>query len=174
MKYKQPALRCQTQNPMVHHKYFLAVFSGLIIVGQRILPKNFSKGEKANWLGAVDYRQAFAYTPDAGKATALLGNTADAYNQVWHLPTAPNPLTGKEWIEAIAKEMGVEPKFQAVPKLLVRIIGLVVPILRETVEMMYQYERDYIFDSSKFEKRFDFAPTPYLEGIRNIVRSDYA
>jgi nucleoside-diphosphate-sugar epimerase len=132
--------------------------------------KNFSNGKKAIWLSAVNYRHSFTYTPDAGKATALLGNTADAYNQVWHLPTAPDPLTGKEWIEAIANEMGVEPKFKVIPKFLVRIIGLFVPIMKETVEMMYQYDRDYVFDSSKFQKRFDFKPTPYREGIRNIIK----
>ena len=107
------------------------------------------------------------------KATAILGNTESADNQVWHLPTASNPLTGKEWIEAIAKEMGVEPKFQVVSKFLVQIIGLFVPIMRETVEMMYQYDRDYVFDSSKYEKKFDYKPTPYLEGIRNVVKKDY-
>jgi len=135
--------------------------------------KNFSNGKKAIWLGSGRYRHSFTYTPDAGKATVLLGNTADAYNQVWHLPTASNPLTGKEWIEAIANEMGVEPKFKVIPKFLVRIIGLFVPILKETVEMMYQYDRDYVFDSSKFESKFDFKPTPYLKGIRNIVKKDY-
>jgi nucleoside-diphosphate-sugar epimerase len=135
--------------------------------------KNFSIGKKANWLGSVNYRHSFTYTPDAGTATALLGNTADAYNQVWHLPTASNPLTGKEWIKAIAKEMGAEPKFQVIPKFLVRISGLFVPIMKETVEMMYQYDRDYVFDSNKFEKRFDFKPTPYREGIINIIKKDY-
>ncbi len=132
-----------------------------------------SKGKKAMWLGSVNFKHSFTYTPDAGAATALLGNSEDAYNQVWHLPTAPHPFTGKEWIEAIAKEMGVEPKYQVVPKFLVRIIGLFVPVMRETVEMMYQYDRDYVFDSSKFEKRFDFKPTPYIDGIREIVKADY-
>jgi nucleoside-diphosphate-sugar epimerase len=135
--------------------------------------KNFSNGKKAIWLGSVDYKHSFTYTPDAGKATALLGNTIGAYNQVWHLPTAPNPLTGKEWIEIIASEMGVEPNFQVVQKFFVRIIGWFVPIMKETVEMMYQYEQDYVFDSSKFENRFGFRPTPYLEGIRIIVKNDY-
>jgi hypothetical protein len=32
-------------------------------------------------------KHSFIYTPDAAKATAILGNTPDAYNQVWHLPT---------------------------------------------------------------------------------------
>ena len=90
------------------------------------------------------------------------------------MPTASNPLTGKEWIETIAKEMGVDPKYQSLPKFLVRIIGLFVPIMKELVEMMYQYNRDYIFDSSKFEKRFDFKPTPYPEGIKQIVKVDYS
>ncbi len=135
--------------------------------------KPLSNGKKANWMSSVNFKHSFTYTPDAGKATALLGNTEDAYNQVWHLPTAANPFTGKEWIEAIAKEIGVKPKYQAAPKFLVRIIGLFVPIMREMVEMMYQFDRDYVFDSGKFEKRFDFKPTPYIDGIREIVKVDY-
>lgn len=135
--------------------------------------KPLSNGKRANWMSSTNYKHSFTYTPDAGKATALLGNTEDAYNQIWHLPTAANPFTGKEWIEAIAKEIGVKPKYQAVPKFLVRIIGLFVPIMREMVEMMYQYDRDYVFDSSKFEKRFDFKPTPYQDGISKIVQNDY-
>lgn len=135
--------------------------------------KNFVSSKRANWLGSVQYKHSFTYTPDAGQATALLGNTPDAYNQVWHLPTAPNPPTGKDWIEAIAKEMGVAPKYQVAPKFLVRILGLFLPIMKEMVEMMYQYDREYIFDSTKFEKRFGFKPTPYLDGIEEIIKTDY-
>ena len=131
------------------------------------------QGKKANWLQNVNLKHSFTYTPDAGKATALLGNTDDAFNQAWHLPTAANPLTGKEWIEAIAKELNVKPKFQTIPKSVIGIIGLFVPLMKEMYEMTYQFDRDYIFESSKFEKRFNFKPTPYLEGIREVVRSDF-
>ena len=132
-----------------------------------------SKGKKANWMSSVDFKHSFTYTPDAGKATALLGNTNEAYNQVWHLPTASNPLTGKEWIEAIANEMGVKPKYQVATKFIVRMLGLFIPIMREMPEMMYQYDRDYIFKSDKFENRFDIKPTSYQEGIKAIIQSDY-
>lgn len=98
---------------------------------------NLSNGKKANWMGSDKFMHSFTYTPDAGKATALLGNTENAFNQVWHLPTTANPYNGKEWIETIAKEMGIEPKYQVAPKFLVRIIGLFVPIMRELVEMIY-------------------------------------
>jgi len=135
--------------------------------------KPLSNGKKANWMSSVNFKHSFTYTPDAGKATALLGNTEKAFNQIWHLPTAADPFTGKEWIEAIAKGMAVKPKYQAAPKFLVKIIGLFVPIMKEMVEMMYQYDRDYVFDSSKFENKFDFKPTPYIDGIKEIIKSDY-
>ncbi|RMI26782.1 MAG: NAD-dependent epimerase/dehydratase family protein [Calditrichaeota bacterium] len=134
---------------------------------------NLSKGEKALWFASVNYKHSYTYTPDAGKATALLGNTPDAYNQVWHLPTAANPFTGKEWIEAIAKEMNVEPKYQILSKFMLRLIGIFKPVMKEMIEMFYQYDRNYVFDSSKFENHFDFKPTPYMEGIRDIVNKDY-
>lgn len=135
--------------------------------------KNLSNGKKANWLGSVKYKHSFTYTQDAGKATALLGNSDDAYGEVWHLPTAPNPFTGEEWIKNIAAEMGAEAKYQVAPKLLVKAMGLFMPIMKEMVEMIYQYDRDYIFDSSKFEEKFNFTPTTYLEGIKNIVNSEF-
>jgi len=132
-----------------------------------------SKGKKANCLGRVDKKHSFTYTSDAGKATALLGNTADAYGQVWHLPTAANPPTMKEMIQKISAGLGVAPKYQVAGKTMVRIIGLFVPIMREMVEMLYQYEQDYVFKSDKFEQRFGIAPTTYEEGIRQIIDMDY-
>jgi nucleoside-diphosphate-sugar epimerase len=135
--------------------------------------KPLSLGKKASWMSSVDYKHSYTYTPDAGKATALLGNSEDAFNQVWHLPTAANPMTGKEWIETIAAEMGVKPRFQVATKLIVKAMGLFVPVMREMPEMMYQYDRDYVFSSAKFEDRFELKPLPYAEGIREIVKSDY-
>lgn len=128
-------------------------------------------GKKANWLASVNYLHSFTYTPDAGKATALLGNSLHAYNQVWHLPTAENPLTGKQWIDSFARVFGVESKFQVASKLMVRSIGLFIPVMKETVEMYYQYDRDYVFDSSKFVKNYNTQPTPYETGIKQVGES---
>jgi len=135
--------------------------------------KPLSSGKKANWMISVDHKHSFTYTPDAGRAAALLGNTADAFNQVWHLPTAANPLTGRELIEAIAGELGVKPRYRVTPKFLCELWVLFVPILGELVETLYQYDRDYVFDSSKFVKRFALKPISYADGIREIVKLDY-
>jgi len=133
----------------------------------------FSEGKRAKWLSSVNYKHSFTFVSDAAKATALLGNTADAFNQVWHLSTAGNPMTGKEWIETIANEMGVKPKFRVASKLVVRILGLFIPVMHEMSEMMYQYDRDYVFNSDKFTSHFNFIPTSYIDGINEIVKSDF-
>src|SRR5690606_2843176 len=57
------------------------------------------KGKKANWQSDATKIHSFTYVPDAAKATALLGNTESAYNQVWHLPTSPERLTGALFID---------------------------------------------------------------------------
>jgi nucleoside-diphosphate-sugar epimerase len=133
--------------------------------------KNLSQNKKANWLCNAKVKHSFTYTPDAGKATALLGNTPDAYNQVWNLPTDPDNLTGEEWIRLFADEMGKSSKYMVLPKMMVRILGLFIPVMKEFPEMMYQYDRDYIFDSTKFCQRFDFKPTPYKEGVKETLRT---
>lgn len=133
--------------------------------------KHLKQGSKANWLGSDKYLHSFTYTPDAGKATALLGNTPDAYGEVWHLPTASNPPTGKEWVEKIASEMGVKPQYRVATKFIVAVMGLFMPVMRESKEMLYQFDRDYVFSSEKFEKRFGIKPTPYNDGIREVVKS---
>lgn len=56
---------------------------------------NLAESETANWFSDAHKVHTFTFTPDAARATALLGNTPDAYNQVWHLPTGQTPLTGK-------------------------------------------------------------------------------
>jgi nucleoside-diphosphate-sugar epimerase len=132
--------------------------------------KNFKKGKSANWFINADKIHSFTFTPDAARATALLGNTSDAYNQVWHLPTDRHTLTGREFIKLFADEMKVKDNISVMPMLLIKIMGLFIPVLKEMPEMMYQYDRDYFFDSSKFEKRFDFKATTYQEGVRVTVR----
>jgi nucleoside-diphosphate-sugar epimerase len=132
--------------------------------------KNLKKGKAANWFINADRKHSFTYTPDAAKATALLGNTDDAYNQVWHLPTDINTLTGREFISLFTTEMSAKDRVSVMPMWLIKVLGLFIPIMKEMPEMMYQYDRDYFFDSSKFDKRFNFRTTSYQEGVKNTVR----
>lgn len=131
--------------------------------------KNFAKGKSAQWLISDKFRHSFTYAADAAKATALLGNSPGAFNQVWHLPTDKNALRGNEIIPMIAKEFGLKPKYMNVPKWMLRIIGLFNPNIRESIEMLYQNDSDYLFSGEKFEKAFNFKPVIYAAGIKETV-----
>ncbi len=137
-------------------------------VGEAVY-KNIKKGITPNWFIDASKKHSFTFTPDATKATALLGNTPDAYNQVWHLPTDKNILTGKELITLFTQEMGAKDKVSVLPMWMLKILGLFIPFMREMPEMMYQYDREYFFDSSKFDKKFNFKTTTYQEGVKLTV-----
>ncbi|MFW6309950.1 MAG: NAD-dependent epimerase/dehydratase family protein [Prolixibacteraceae bacterium] len=132
--------------------------------------KNLKKRKKANWFSSVDHLHNFTFTPDAAKATALLGNTETAFGQVWHLPTAA-PVTMKKWIEGFAREIGTEPKVRVIPRFMVILMGFMNPVMKEMTEMLYQYDRHYNFDSSKFETVFKIKPTTIKEGIKQVVHT---
>ena len=136
-----------------------------------MVTNNLLKGKKAQVLGKSDKIHTYTYTPDAAKATALLGNTPDAYNQEWHVPTTKEKITTQQWIELIARELNTEAKIQKVPVWMIDILGIFIPVLKEFPEMLYQYEQDYIFDSSKFEKRFGIVATSPEDGIKKLVES---
>jgi nucleoside-diphosphate-sugar epimerase len=132
---------------------------------------NIKQGKNTQWLINDNAKHSLTYTPDAGKATAILGNTENAYNQVWHLPTDRNALTGKEFIEKVAKEFGLSPRYKVLPRWMLQMVGLFNGIIRESMEMLYQYDSDYLFDSNKFDKAFDFRATSYGQGIRETVKA---
>lgn len=119
----------------------------------------------AQWIGNPKSIHTFTYTPDAGKSVARLGNTSSAYNQTWHALTSKEKMTGEQYVKIACDIMGAPYKLQAMPKFGVSIVGMFVPVLHEFVEMMYQFEHDYIFDSTKFEKAFNETATSYQEGI---------
>ena len=130
-----------------------------------------SKNQKASWLVNDAVAHSYTYTPDAARGVVMLAETESAWNQTWHLPTAPNPLTGKEFITHAARELGVRPRYRVLNRPMLKIAGWFNPTIGESYEMLYQSDSPYIFDSSKFAGAFRFSGTDYAEGIRQTAAS---
>lgn len=127
---------------------------------------NLKKGKKAQWLANATVPHSFTFIPDAARALCQLAEAETAFGQTWHLPTAPNPLTGTEFVELAAQAMNRSPGITVMQPWMLRLAGLFNVTIRESVEMLYQSQYPYIFDSTKFEQAFNVAPTSYEEGIR--------
>lgn len=138
-------------------------------VAQILVFDNLHKGKKPQWLVSAKTKHSLIFTPDAAKATAMLGNTPKAFNRVWNLPTAKPAPTGKELMDLSAEAFGRPAGFTVLPTWMIWLSALFVPDMRALLEMLYQNKYDYLFDSSDFEKTFGFVPTTYEEGIRQCA-----
>ncbi len=128
-----------------------------------------ARGQPALWPVQVATRHSLTFTPDAARALVLLAERADAWNQTWHLPTAPDPPTGRDFIELAARALNVSPRYRVLSRSMMWVGGWFDRTVRETREMLYQYEHDYIFDSTKFARAFGSLATPYAEGIHQCA-----
>lgn len=134
------------------------------------IAERLKQSKTPQWIGDPKAVHSFTYTPDAGKTVAMLANTPAAYNQTWHALTSPEIITGETFIKiACAAAQRPYKGVTSMPKFMVRVAGLFIPIMREFVEMMYQFENDYIFDSSKAEKALSTSATDYNVGIPTIL-----
>jgi nucleoside-diphosphate-sugar epimerase len=132
----------------------------------------YAQKQTAQWMGDPNKLHNFIYIPDCGRAMYLLGQHPESANQIWHMPTSP-VITGHQFLELAARIYGVKPNFMRVRKFMLWILGLFNKLIAGTVEMYYQTDHDYIFNSDKFEKAFNFKPTSYEEGIKEVARTIY-
>lgn len=125
-------------------------------------------GKAAGVMGNPDLPHTYSYVPDIGKALVTLGEREEALGQIWHLP-APETVTTREFVNRVFQETGYTPRLQIANKLMVRAIGLFVPIMREFVEMYYEYNEPFIMSHDKFANAFGTDVTPLQEAIHTTV-----
>ncbi|GEM84829.1 NAD-dependent epimerase/dehydratase family protein [Meiothermus hypogaeus] len=139
---------------------------GYKVTGNMVFKKALS-GQAMQFLGRLDQPHSFSYVPDAGRAMAVLGTSEQGWGQVWIPPVQPT-LTQLEFAQKIWQSAGQtgKPKVQALSRFMTQLAGLFIPTIRETVEMLYEFEKPYVVDASRFERTFGVKATPMDEAIR--------
>ena len=127
------------------------------------------KGKPAQLIGRTDLPHTHTYVKDFGKALVILGEREEADGQAWHVPNDQPNMTQGELVRLFAEEAGVEPKMNSMGKLMMSIGGLFIPEAKESVEMMYEFEKPFVIDSTKFERTFGMKALPIREAIRETV-----
>jgi nucleoside-diphosphate-sugar epimerase len=136
-------------------------------VGERVLPQALT-GKTASVFGNLDMPHTYTYIDDFGKGLVTLGERDEALGEVWHIPNAET-LTTRQFLELVFEEAGTPFKVKVMPKAMVSVLALFVPVLREMKEMLYEFEEPFIVDHSKFELAFGANPTPHREAIRRTL-----
>jgi nucleoside-diphosphate-sugar epimerase len=137
-------------------------------VGDNIM-KPLLTGERVRWLGSLDQPHTLNYLVDMARSLVTLGERDEADGQVWHLPAA-EPVTGRQFLELLFDVAGRAPKIGVASRPVIRIGGLFKPLLRELNETLYQFERPFISDASKFQAAFGpFEPTPHRRAVSRTL-----
>ncbi|AZB10780.1 NAD-dependent epimerase/dehydratase family protein [Chryseobacterium sp. G0162] len=136
---------------------------------------NIKEGKKLKVPLSTSKKRSLIWTPDASRATALIGNTPDAFWQTWHLPVDKSHPTYNEFIRIASGIYGKDLKYSAVPKFIFKIGSLFNKQVKELLELLPRYEHDNIFDDAKFRTRFpEFQVTTYKQGISQIKSEQFS
>ena len=99
---------------------------------------------------------------------SILGERDEALGQAWHVPNAPI-LTQREMLTRFFNEIGLPVKIKSIGKLTLTFGGLFIPEAREIVEMMYEFEKPFVVDASKFIQTFGDIATLYEKSIKKTI-----
>ncbi|WP_193509695.1 NAD-dependent epimerase/dehydratase family protein [Cryobacterium sp. BB736] len=121
---------------------------------------NAARGKRPVWMFDATKPHSMTYTPDIGRALALIGTDERAAGGTWHMPTAAPARTGTDYVAMLAAG-----DVSVMGPGMMRIGGLFMSAAREVMELRYQNTESYLFDSNTFESTFGVTPTPYADGI---------
>jgi nucleoside-diphosphate-sugar epimerase len=136
--------------------------------GERMVPAVLA-GRKLTVIGSTKQPHSFTYVPDLAAAMIRAAESPSMWNKVWHAPTGP-AVTQRDLAAAFADAADVKaPRVGVLPGWLLRTAGAFSADARELAEMLYQFEKPFIMDSTASEAALGLRPTPLPEAAAATV-----
>jgi nucleoside-diphosphate-sugar epimerase len=127
------------------------------------------KGRRAWVVGDPEAPRSWAYLPDVAATLATLGTDERALGRAWHVPSDA-PRSQRQAIGDLAAAMRVSPvPVTGIPWPVLRAVGLVVPAMREVVDVRHQFDQEFVTDSTATTQTFGLPATPWEDVVRATV-----
>jgi nucleoside-diphosphate-sugar epimerase len=136
-------------------------------VGDRVFAQAI-KGKAAQVLGDPDVPHTVTYIEDFGRALVTLAEHDEALGEVWHVPNAET-VTMRRFVQMVFESAGHPARLRAAPRLGIAMAALFNPTMRAVKEQLYQSERPWVVDSTKFQRAFGWTATPLLDAVAATV-----
>ena len=147
--------------------FFGPFATGAAMMGERVFGRALA-GKSAQAIGKPDRLHTYTFIDDFGKALVTLGEHDEAMGKAWHVPSVQATST-RSFVEKVYGELRQPAKLSAAPRFVISLLGRFDENVGELREMLYQFERDFVMDSSRFEAAFGTKPTPLDESIRRTL-----
>ncbi len=146
-------------------------FFGPWVVGSAVGERAFRavvQGRPAEVYGDPDTPHSYTFVEDFGAALAILGTDSRGVGQAWHVPNAPAVST-RRFLELAFRIAEQKPRFKRFSRAEIALIGLFVPPMKESLEMLYEFQAPFTVDHSKFVQTFGDISTPLEAALARTV-----
>jgi len=133
--------------------------------GEFMIP-NLLAGKAGLYLGNPDLPHSFTYIEDFARDLVTLAMDQRADGRTWHTRLQP-PARVHDLVQQLGEMIRKPAKLNTMPPWLLAVMGIFSPMMREIVEMLYQFRKPFIVSDSAFRETFgDTAPTSFEEGLK--------
>ena len=136
----------------------------------RLLPAAL-RGKAVRVLGDPDLPHSWTDVQDMARALAAVAERESAWGRVWHAPTNP-PRSQREALSDVLAAAGSRPvAVRRYPMPVMRLAAKASPLVRELMDLSYQFTRPYVLDSGAIERELGLRATPWGEVCRRTATS---
>jgi nucleoside-diphosphate-sugar epimerase len=138
------------------------------VLGDRVIP-NVLKGKACTVLGDANQPHSWTYINDVATTLIRCAERPEAWGRVWHVPTNP-PRTQRQAIDDVANAAGLpHVKVKVLPSVMLRVLGLFSPLMRELPKTQYQFTAPFVIDDSATRSELGLEPTPWGTVLNNTI-----
>jgi nucleoside-diphosphate-sugar epimerase len=128
---------------------------------------------KVDILGDPDALHSVTFVPDLAAAMIRLADEPGAWGRAWHVPNAP-AVTQRALVDLAGAAAGTRPSVRRIAAWQLKAIGMFSAPMRETVEMAYEFEHDFVVDHHDYAERFGDRATPLDEALAATLQAAVA
>ncbi|MCC8401410.1 NAD-dependent epimerase/dehydratase family protein [Paraburkholderia sp. MMS20-SJTN17] len=126
-------------------------------------------GGAADMVGPIDRPHEFVFVPDVGPVVARLVDTPAAFGKIWNF-AGVGVTTQRALVSEMERQTGNKIRLRVAGNMMLRLIGLFNPFMREMVEMNYLMTDQLIMDDSALQQLIGpIRKTSYVEGVRQTL-----
>jgi nucleoside-diphosphate-sugar epimerase len=115
-------------------------------------------------IGNMKMPHTYTYVDDFARGLITLAENEEALGGIWHVPAAETITTG-QFIDMVYKEAGTETKIRAGTRIPLTFMSLFSSKMKIALSVLYQFDRPFIVDHSKYEEAFGANTTPHMDAI---------
>lgn len=137
-------------------------------LGARVVPRLFA-GRTVTVMRSADTLHTWTAVDDVARLLVTVAADERAWGHPWHVPSNP-PRTQREAIGDLCRVAGLHPvAVKEYPPVLLRVMGVFSPVIRELPEVAHQLAKPFILDSTAARRTFGLAPTPWDDVLAEAI-----